>query len=169
MLEKLAGREWEAALPRVRAELAWQARVDVPAIVMRSGLNREQVEGALAVLGARGLVGFDMSEGAYFHRELPFDLEAVESLQPRLKEARRLVTEKKVRITERTGNEDALTAVAMVQGTEVEHVVRLSPKGDRCTCPWFSKHQGQRGACKHVLAARIVLEGDEDTEIDSQV
>jgi hypothetical protein len=162
MLARLASHDWEAALPHVRAELAWQARVDVDAIVQRSGLTRAQVEGALAILGARGLVGYDMTEGAYFHRELPFNLEAVESLQPRLKDARRLVAEAKVRITQRNGAGDDLFAVAMVHGTEVEHIVRLASSGDKCTCPWFSKHQGERGACKHILAARIMLEGDED-------
>ena len=162
MLQKLASRDWEAALPRVRAELCWQARVNVDEIVRRSGLAREQVESALAVLGARGLVGFDMTEGAYFHRELPFDLEAVESLQPRLKDARHLVAENKVRVTQREGAGDTLVVTAMVQGTEVEHVVRLLPTGDKCTCPWFSKHQGQRGSCKHILAARIVVDGDDE-------
>ena len=162
MLEKLAGRDWEAALPAVRAALSWQARVDVEAIAQRNGLSRGQVEGALAVLGSRGLVGYDASDGAYFHRVLPFDLEAVDSLQPRLKDARKLVAENKARVTEKQGEGEALTAIVMVQGTDVEHRVRLLPEGDRCTCPWFSKNQGQRGACKHILAARIIVEGDEE-------
>jgi hypothetical protein len=50
----------------------------------------------------------------------------------------------------------------MVKGTGVEHRVRLLPDGDKCTCPWFSKHQGERGACKHILAARIVIDGDDE-------
>ena len=41
------------------------------------------------------------------------------------------------------------------RGTEVRHHVRLLPEGDRCSCPWFSKHQGQRGPCKHILAAQL--------------
>ncbi|HEY2588990.1 MAG TPA: SWIM zinc finger family protein [Tepidisphaeraceae bacterium] len=160
MLSRLATGDWEPALPRVRAELAWQARVDADAIAARSGLGRPQIEAALAVLGARGLVGYDVTEGAYFHRELPFDIEAVESLQPRLKDARKLVAEGKVRITQKQGDGDAMTALVMVQGTEVEHMVRLLPEGDKCTCPWFSKHQGRRGACKHVLAARLAVNGE---------
>jgi uncharacterized Zn finger protein len=39
--------------------------------------------------------------------------------------------------------------------------VQLIPEGDKCTCPWYSKYQGTRGHCKHVLAARILLEGEE--------
>lgn len=161
MLQRLATGGWEEALPRVRAELAWQARLDVQAIMQRSGLSAAQVEGALAVLGARGLVGYDAAEGAYFHRELPFDIEAVEMLQPRLKDARALVAGGKLRIVERSGEGETLRAIVMVPGTDVEHRVRLLPEGDKCTCPWFSKNQGQRGACKHILAARILVEGDE--------
>ena len=52
----------------------------------------------------------------------------------------------------------------MCKGTDVEHRVRLQPEGDKCTCPWYGKHQGDRGPCKHVLAARIVVQGDEDAE-----
>jgi hypothetical protein len=161
MLEKLASKGWEAALPRVRAELAWQARVDVNAIIEKSGLDRAVVESALAVLGARGLVGFDTSSGTYFHRELPFDIEAVESLQPRLKDARALVTEGGVRVQEKKGTGESLEAVVMVRGTGVEHRVKLTADRDICTCPWYSKNQGERGACKHVLAARIVVDGDD--------
>jgi predicted nucleic acid-binding Zn finger protein len=162
MLQTLAGKDWEAALPRVRAELSWQSRVDAKRIAERSGLSVAQVGAALAALGARGLVGYDMSEGAYFHRELPFDMEAIDSLQPRLKAARKLVAENKVRFTQSTGAGATLTATAMVQGTEVEHIVRISPEGDKCTCPWFSKYLGQRGNCKHILAARIAVEGDDE-------
>ena len=28
---------------------------------------------------------------------------------------------------------------------------------DRCTCPWWGKHRGTRGPCKHVLAARMAV------------
>ena len=47
---------------------------------------------------AGGLVGFDLADSAYFHRELPFDLSLVEKLQPRLQNARKLLKANKVRI-----------------------------------------------------------------------
>ncbi|MGL4942941.1 MAG: SWIM zinc finger family protein [Thermoguttaceae bacterium] len=28
----------------------------------------------------------------------------------------------------------------------------------KCTCPWYAKHQGERGPCKHVLAVQLMLE-----------
>lgn len=164
MLQRLAGNESADALPAVKAALRWQARIDPDDVGARAGLTTMQVESALAMLGSRGLVGFDLARGAYFHRELPFDMDKVESLHPRLLDARKLVLEKLVRVVQRSGEGDDLRAEAYVQGTDVEHRVRLQPEGDKCTCPWYGKHQGDRGPCKHVLAARIVVQGDEDAE-----
>ena len=113
------------------------------------------MRGALAVLGSRGLAGFDANAQQYFHRELPFDLAKVEEMQPRLGDARRLVEEGKVRSL---GNGEGVSTFE-VQGTATVHRVRLSDQLDACTCPWFSKHQGQRGQCKHILAASLVQQG----------
>jgi hypothetical protein len=162
VLKTLAGKEWQAALPQVRAALRWQAKINATQIAKDAGLELKEVQAALAVLGARGLVGFDLNQGGYFHRELPFDMEKVESLQPRLKDARQLLEEKKARLIKQSGPSDAVTAEVGVQGTEVEHRVRLTPQGDKCTCPWYSKHGGERGPCKHILAARLLIQGDED-------
>ena len=162
VLKTLVGKEWQEALPRVRAALRWQAKIDAPQIARGAGLELSEVEAALAVLGARGLVGFDLNQGSYFHRELPFDMEKVESLQPRLRDARQLLAENKARLITQSGPSDNITAELGVQGTEVEHRVRLTPQGDKCSCPWFSKHGGQRGPCKHILAARLLVQGDDD-------
>ena len=124
-------------------------------------MSLEDITAALGTLGSRGLVGYDLAEGAYFHRELPFDLAPVESLHPRLLDARRLVNEGGVRVVTRERGQDGEQAEALVRGTEVEHRVRIGPSGARCTCPWFSKYQGTRGPCKHVLAVQIVLSRDE--------
>jgi hypothetical protein len=35
-----------------------------------------------------------------------------------------------------------------VDGSDVVHHVRLRADRDRCSCPWFSKLQGERGPCK---------------------
>jgi hypothetical protein len=162
MLQRLAGNDSTDALPQVKAALRWQARIDAADVGARAGLKPGQVEAALAVLGSRGLVGFDLARAAYFHRELPFHMDKVEALHPRLLDARKLVAEKRVRIVNQTGSGDDLRAEAYVLGTDVEHRVRLLPEGDKCTCPWYGKHQGDRGPCKHVLATRLVVQGDED-------
>ena len=67
-----------------------------------------------------------------------------------------------MRVVNQSGAGESLQAEAYVQGTEVEHRVRLRPEGDTCTCPWYGKHQGDRGPCKHVLAARLFLTHDDE-------
>jgi hypothetical protein len=156
VLGVLAQSRWAEALPRVRAALRWESRIDPDAMASRFSLERADLDAALAALGSRGLVGFDLAEGAYFHRELPFDLEQVEALHPRLKDARKLVAGGGIRITRR--DEDGIEA--FVPGTDVEHRVVIAGDEAVCTCPWYSKHQGERGPCKHVLAVQILL-GDE--------
>ncbi len=163
-LSQLASVRWEGVLPLVRARLKWQSELDARALAAELAQSEAEITAALAVLASRGLVGFDAARGVYFHRELPFDLTQIEQLQPRLKAARALVADDKVRLNpERLDPErlDPERREAVVQGTDVEHVVRLLDAGDRCTCRWFSKHQGQRGPCKHILAARILVDGDD--------
>jgi hypothetical protein len=42
-----------------------------------------------------------------------------------------------------------------VRGRDTVHIVRHTQDGDRCTCVWFATHSTGRGACKHILAARL--------------
>jgi predicted nucleic acid-binding Zn finger protein len=166
-LEPLAAVHWQAVLPRVQASLTWDTRIDAASLASELSLSLEDITAALAALGSRGLVGYDLAEGAYFHRELPFDLALVDSLHPRLLDARRLVNDGGVRLVQQESGPDGEQAEALVQGTDVEHRVRIGSSGARCTCPWFSKHQGTRGPCKHVLAVQIVLAGDEIDQLES--
>lgn len=98
---------------------------------------------ALGALSAAGRVGFDLAKNAFFHRELPYDRAVLEKMHPRLLGAQRLVDEGSVRL-----DGDS----AYVRSGEVEYLVR----GERCTCPWFARHHGDRGPCKHVLAVQHV-------------
>jgi SWIM zinc finger len=156
-LAELARRRCEDVLPRVRASLQWEATVDASPLSRTFDLTEESVHAALAALGSRGLVGYDLAERAYFHRVLPFDLTLVETLHPRLKNARKLVVEGGVRIVRR----DVEGVEAYVKGSDVEQRVRISAESARCSCPWYAKNQGARGPCKHVLAVQITLEGAE--------
>ncbi len=81
-------------------------------------------------------------------------MEAVESMQPRLLAARKLVAEGGVAL----GPDGA---DAWVRGSDVEHHVRLGEEGPKCTCAWYAKHRNERGPCKHILAARL-LQGESD-------
>lgn len=154
VLSALARPPSDNAIAQVRASLKWQSRLDPNGLAASLGMDAGEVKDALAVLGARGLAGFDANAQQYFHRELPFDLAKVEEMQPRLGNARQLVEEGKVRSLGGGGG-----FAFAVQGTGTEHRVRLSDEQDTCTCPWFSKHQGQRGPCKHILAASLVQQG----------
>lgn len=154
-LAELAGERWHDVLPRVQASLRWESSIDRRALASEFSMSEDDVSAALSALGSRGLVGFDLSDGTYFHRALPFDLELVDTLHPRLKDARQLVGDGGVRIV---SSSDAQTE-AFVAGTGTEHRVRISAEEARCTCPWYAKHRGTRGPCKHVLAVQIVEEG----------
>lgn len=155
VLTELAHTLPEDVIAAVRANLKWQSELDPDDLAMLLGLDAGTVRRALAVLGSRGLAGFDANAQRYFHRELPFDLARVEEMQPRLSAARQLIEDGKVRPIAVGGS--ALSFE--VQGTGTAHRVRLSEEQDACTCPWFSKHQGQRGPCKHILAASMVQQG----------
>lgn len=136
-----------SALARVRAALNWQAALEPAALARQIGCDESAVGDALRVLGASGLVGFDVHEGHYFHRVLPFDLSMMEDMHPRLADARALLDEGAVTIARVTPFE------ANVASGGVMHRVRDVDGQLHCTCPWFARHQGQRGPCKHALAA----------------
>jgi hypothetical protein len=163
MLERLAAGDWQTALPNVSDSLNWQSQIDTSELGRTSGIGQREVEAALAALGARGLAGFDVTTGRYFHRVLPFDLEKVEQLQPRLKNARQLVDQVKI-LTQAGSDVDA-----QVPGTDFTHYVRLRLSGNKCTCRWFVRYQGQRGPCKHILAARMAVEGVDNVKIGETV
>ena len=161
-LESLARSEWQGVLQRVRAQLNWNAVIEQKEIARRAGVDEVMARDALAALGARGLVGFDLAENAYFHRELPFDLSAVDALQPRLKQAKKLAEGGQVRIEQRSPN----LVEAFVTSGGVEHRVRLGDDDAKCSCPWHAKHQNDRGPCKHVLATRLALEERAERDAD---
>lgn len=156
VLHQLAGKSWPAFVRRVKTRLRWQSQVDLKELQRQLGkeTDENQIRDALASLATQGLVGFDLSTGAWFHRELPFDLSQVEKHHPRLKDARKLLEENKVRIVKATQH----AAEVLVASSDVEHRVRIQDEERHCTCPWFSQYQNSRGPCKHILAAQILLE-----------
>jgi len=134
-------------LARVKANLLWTPRLDRDELAVRLGLPPEAVADALRVLGVCGSVGYDVTDQAYFHRELPLDLSMVEDMHPRLTDARALVDAGAVTVRRRDPLE------AEVRSREGSHVVRDVDGTNHCTCTWFARHRGLRGPCKHVLAA----------------
>lgn len=156
-LAGLAQNSSNEILARVKSTLAWQQKIDPASLSASLNVDREVVSHALQVLGTRGLVGYDLSSGAFFHRELPFDLSLVEELHPRMKKARQLYDEKNVRLA--PGKEGSYDAY--VKGKTGDHYVQIGAESCRCTCDWFAKNQGQRGPCSHILAAEIAMQAEE--------
>jgi hypothetical protein len=154
-LHRLADGAPAAAVAAVRGALGWEPRLGVGALAETTGRGPDEVAGALAALAVSGIVGFDLAEGGFFRRELPLDLGRAERLQPRLRAARRLVGKAAVRLDADHGPE----LEGWVAGAAgVEYQVRSTPEGWRCTCPWYGRHRGDRGPCKHVLAVQLVAD-----------
>jgi hypothetical protein len=125
--------------------LRWDPRIDVGRLSAEAAISSERAVVALTQLATTGRVGYDLAEQSFFHRELPFG-PAAEKMRPRLADARALVE---------AGAVVAGTNGALVRSGTAEHRVTFATPHDLCTCPWWGKHQGTRGPCKHVLAARI--------------
>ena len=118
----------------MRPQLEFQSVVEAPVDVLEA-------------LGAAGIVGYDLSREAFFHRELPFEQSAIGRLHPRLRDAQALFDEGRVTVLDRE---------ALVVSGDATHRVRWDEGGAaRCTCTWFAKHRGERGPCKHVLAVEL--------------
>jgi hypothetical protein len=122
VLTELAAKERERLLTLVQGMLKWQAELRPAEFLGNWDASIENLRQAFAGLGSRGLVGYDLGRGAYFHRELPFDMALVEEMHPRLKNARKLVENDGVRILRRTDE----MLEAEVLGSDVTHRVRLS-------------------------------------------
>lgn len=150
VLHALSGAEVADDADLVSALLSFDPRIDVVQLARDAALSSGRVRGALALLASSGQVGYDLGAGAYFHRPLPVRAGALTAAHPRLADAHTLVTAGGV----------TTPGVGVVRvrsgGTDYDvHLADTPGPGDRCTCPWYAKHRGTRGPCKHVLAARI--------------
>ena len=104
-------------------------------------------------LSSMGLLGYDLSEKTHFYRRLPFKTERILSLNPRLKNAKKLVDNEEIEILERRAD----YVEAKVKGSGVVHKVIIEPNAQKCTCDWFTSYQGKRGICKHILAVKMTI------------
>jgi hypothetical protein len=124
---------------RLRALLRWQQALDPGSLASELDASESEIAASLGQLATAGLVGYDLAEAKYFHRELPFDPARVETRHPRLVAARELVRAEQVEI-------DADESSAWVRGKQGEYRM----------CPWIARHGTSRGPCKHILAVQIV-------------
>jgi hypothetical protein len=117
---------------------------------VEEGLDMQKLSGTTSRLSAMGLLGYDVDENGFFYRQLPYKLNRILSLNPRLKDAEKLLEENKVAITQQTDTR----IEARVAGSGVNHTVIIEGGAARCTCTWYARHEGERGFCKHVLAVK---------------
>lgn len=117
---------------------------------IEEGVDMQKLSAITSRLSAMGLLGYDVDENSFFYRQLPYKLHRIMSLNPRLKDAEKLLQEEKVDITLQSESR----VEARVDGNGVKHTVIIDEDKARCTCTWFARHQGERGPCKHVLAVR---------------
>lgn len=123
-------------------------------LAVEEGLGFKDVDSLTARMASMGLLGFDVDDNAFFYRRLPFKLERIMSLNPRLKNAEKLIADNKVEIISKANGR----VEARVDGTGgVRHTVVLDGEQQRCTCEWYGKYQGDRGMCKHVLAVNKLI------------
>jgi hypothetical protein len=141
--------------------LAWSPRIDIGQVSAAAGLSPERATLALTRLAASGRVGYDLAEQSFFHRKLPFG-PALEKLHPRLADARALIASGAVTLHDGGASvRGASVRGASVRGGDTDHQVTFAAPYDVCTCPWWGRHRGTRGPCKHVLAARMEARDDE--------
>jgi hypothetical protein len=120
------------------------------ALALNQNLDLKKVTNLSSQLAAMGMLGYDLDDNQYFYRRLPYKLERIMSLNPRLKSAEKLLEEDKVKIISR----DDQKIESRVEGSGIEHMVLIDGESEKCTCTWFSKYQGERGPCKHILATK---------------
>ena len=142
---------WELVLPHGRFGLALSPYTARGFSGEGAGLGDLARQTPQASLAAQGQLGYDLAEGRFFSRTLPFVVDVLEA-NPRLDRARGLVSTGRVRVD---GDR------VLVVGSRGEYAVRLTSDGspDGCTCPWFGQHRGSRGPCAHALAARMHVDG----------
>ncbi|QXU48807.1 SWIM zinc finger domain-containing protein [Chryseobacterium sp. D764] len=120
---------------------------------LEENISFDRAENITGRLAAMGLLGYDLDDHEFFYRRLPFKLSRIIGLNPRIKNAEKLIECGKVEIL----NNNKERTEARVEGTGVHHTVIIEEEKERCTCEWFSKYQGERGPCKHVLAVKKLV------------
>ena len=141
--------EWVQA---VNSLLKSNEMFDPTLLSIEHDVNFDTMDALTASLSSIGLLGYDLNESQHYYRRLPFKMSRILALNPRLKNARKLVSDESVEFKVNTPP----YIEAKVKGTDVEHTVIINGDQFRCTCNWFTNHQGQRGLCKHILAVKML-------------
>ncbi|MDO4259695.1 MAG: SWIM zinc finger family protein [Actinomycetaceae bacterium] len=157
-LDQLMGENVESDAEELAALLSFDSRINIEEIARSADMEYGRAEAAMALLADSGQLGFDVVQGAYFHRPLPLLDGVLERHHPRLVKAKELVSSGAI---QKVGE-----GRFRIVSTTTWHEVRISSINEggaapeMCTCAWYAKHHLNRGACSHILAVRI-LQRDE--------
>ncbi len=121
-------------------------------------VSHQDFKNVVTRLASMGLLGFDLTEQVYYYRKLPFKMSRIESLNPRYKNALKIIQKGDYKWLVKNKELE-------IKGSGHFHKVVLSKNKSRCTCTWFASHQNERGDCKHILAGKI-LRNKELSEIE---
>jgi hypothetical protein len=127
---------------------------DPTLLSLENDIDFKTMENLTASLSSMGLLGYDITQRNHFYRRLPFKTERILSLNPRLKNAKKLIDNEDIQLITKRNN----YIEANVKGTGVTHRVILDGNNQHCTCDWFTTYQGKRGICKHILGVRLLSE-----------
>ncbi len=143
----------------VNAALTFEPAINVHLLSKATGVPTTRVRDALAILAASGRVGWDFTEGTYFHRELPDDPARVTKDNPRLVRAHRILEQPGA--IQPVPGENAW----LVDGGNGIHRVTETVSGLTCTCTWALRYNtslgNDRGPCAHALAVTMAHDGEE--------
>jgi hypothetical protein len=118
------------------------------------------------LLSEQGLLGYDLAEGKFYPRHLPYVAQGFNA-QARETNSRRMADEGRAELESRTETAEGVRLTGWVQGDHATYRVQslLGPDGairdGSCTCPWILQHGMGRGPCKHILALRLAGGADE--------
>ena len=137
---------------RIDNILNFESKLNLDMMSKSMGMVKSDINSAIELLAVSGKLGFDVRERAFFHRELPDDLDRVLKDNPRLVGAKKLMedTEYIEDNIWHVRSKDASYRVIYPTDGRVENA--------KCTCTWYLKHQNSRGPCKHILAVKLKKE-----------
>lgn len=149
LLESLAQPKLLEDMESIHSALRFDPGITAAEFARRQNRSEEETQAALALLAVSGMLGYDVHDGAYFHRELPEDPDRVLKDNPRLVAAQKLIESVKS-----IGNN---TWTVPSGGTDyrVTYDLESGSQNAKCTCTWYLKYKNSRGPCKHILAVQL--------------
>ncbi|MBE9579076.1 SWIM zinc finger family protein [Moraxella sp. K1664] len=126
---------------------------DPTTLAIDNDLYIDDVKSLTTHLSMIGLLGFDLYSDSYYYRRLPFNMNKLLSLNPRLNNAKKLIKDDNITLVHHRPND----TLAHVKSGEHTYTVVITDTHAKCTCQWYAKHQTKRGLCKHILGVQMMI------------